>query len=496
MTSFFLAPGKIQVTQFIPGGNTPANGAQLFLYVAGSVSTKQTGFKDNAGSASFSNPLLLDSGGNIPNGGQIWFAAGQTYKAVLAPSNDTDPPGSPYWTEDNLAGINDVTGSQTEWIAGPQPTFVSGSQFTLVGDQTSTFTKSRRLKFTVTAGQVFGAISSVSFGALTTVNVAFAAGALDAGLTAVSYSLIDPANPSINADYVYKQASSVASVGTGTTNIWGVAGESMHITGTNSIFNFSSAPYAGAIRDVIFDNALILNSSAAITMPGNLNITTSTNDRAWVYANTASSAIVSFYKQNGLPLVNPTVSTGSLFMTSVTVSGVTSQVIFGPSNLDFTLFDEYEIHLHKVLPDAGGQILQGQLSTSGALNFNNGTNEYQAALMNLDMTGATSNAASTAIGNLRFSETGSGLGNALGEGYNGKITFYKPSASSTIKHFAIEGQYFNNANNLTSVRGSASWTQGLAVSTGAAAFNGMRFFMSGANISTGVFTAYALKKTP
>lgn len=312
MPSYYLAPDPMQGQWRIPVLDIPANGAQLFFYVDGSVSTKQTAFKDSAGAASYSNPLILDSTGNVPNGGEIWFAAGQTYKVVFAPSTDADPPNSPYRTLPSLPGINDVTGSQTEWIAGPQPTFVSASQFTLVGDQTGTFKVQRRLKFTVTAGTVYGTISSVSFGAATTVNVAFTSGALDAGLTAVSYSLIDPSNPSIDADYIYKQASSVASAGNGTTNIWGVAGNSVHVTGTNATFCFSTAPYIGAQRTVIFDGALSLNSSAAITMPGNVNVTTAPNDRANVYADTATSAIISFYKQSGLPAVGASSIANSL----------------------------------------------------------------------------------------------------------------------------------------------------------------------------------------
>jgi len=95
--------------QFIPGGIVPAAGGKLFFYVAGSVSTKQTVYKDNAAAVSWSNPIVLDSGGNLPSGGEVWFPTGQTFKAVLAPFNDTDPPASPYWSKDNLSGINDVS---------------------------------------------------------------------------------------------------------------------------------------------------------------------------------------------------------------------------------------------------------------------------------------------------------------------------------------------------------------------------------------------------
>lgn len=191
MASFFLAADPVQSTFFIPGGAVPGNGVQLFTYVAGSVSTKTTVYKDNAGSAQWTNPIVLDSGGNLPNGGVVWIPAGVAIKAVWAPSNDTDPPSSPYRTIDNMAGINDVTSANTEWTAGPTPTFVSAASFTLVGDQTGTFTVNRRLKFTVTAGTVYGRITASVFGALTTVTVKMdSSQALDAGLSAVFYSTL------------------------------------------------------------------------------------------------------------------------------------------------------------------------------------------------------------------------------------------------------------------------------------------------------------------
>lgn len=103
----YLAPDPIQSTFFIPGGNTPANGGQLFFYSSG-TSTKTTVYKDNLGATAWSNPIVLDSGGNLPSGGEVWIPSGVTVKVVFAPSNDTDPPSSPYWSKDNLAGVNDI----------------------------------------------------------------------------------------------------------------------------------------------------------------------------------------------------------------------------------------------------------------------------------------------------------------------------------------------------------------------------------------------------
>lgn len=198
MATTFLAPDPINSTQFIPGGNVPANGGQLFFYAAG-TSTKVTVYKDNVAGTSWTNPIVLDSGGNLPNGGEVWFPQGQSMKVVFAPSTDTDPPTSPYWTKDNLSGVNDISGQSTEWITGATPTFVSGTSFQVSGDLRSTFDANRRVKYSVTAGTGYATITSSAFASGST-NVGLSTTnsfALDAGLSAVFYSILDGSNLSI-----------------------------------------------------------------------------------------------------------------------------------------------------------------------------------------------------------------------------------------------------------------------------------------------------------
>jgi hypothetical protein len=155
-------------------------------------------YTDNTGVPTWTNPLVLDSGGNLGGSNEIWIPAGLPAKFVLAPSTDTDPPSSPYWTRDNISGVNDPTGSFTEWVpSGLTPTFLSATSFTLVGDQTLIFTPGRRLKTTNTGGTVYSTILTSVFGALTTVTVVNDSSTLDAGLSAVWYGLISSENDSL-----------------------------------------------------------------------------------------------------------------------------------------------------------------------------------------------------------------------------------------------------------------------------------------------------------
>ena len=199
----FFGPDPLQSTFFIPGSNTPGNGVQLFIYLAGST-TKTTVYKTQAGTA-HTNPIVLDSGGNLPSQSSIWIPAGVSIKAVYAPSNDTDPPVSPYLAIDNISGINDIAATASQWVSGPTPTFVSPTQFTLVGDQTATFQVGRRIEYTVTAGTGYARISVSVFGALTTVTIVPDSIPLDSGLSAVNYALLSALNPSIPVINVFAE---------------------------------------------------------------------------------------------------------------------------------------------------------------------------------------------------------------------------------------------------------------------------------------------------
>ncbi len=82
-------------------GTAVAAGYKLFSYVAG-TSTKQPTYLTstlNIGNQN-SNPIILAADGSA----QIWLDPSLTYKFVLAPASDADPPLSPIWTRDYVPG--------------------------------------------------------------------------------------------------------------------------------------------------------------------------------------------------------------------------------------------------------------------------------------------------------------------------------------------------------------------------------------------------------
>jgi len=217
MATYFrlTGPGR----QYFDDNGDPANGYQLFTYIAG-TSTKVTTYKDNAGAASHTNPIILGSDGKIP-GNELWVLTG-SYKLVLASPTDTDPPSSGETLSDNLVGVNDVgSTSVSEWVAsGITPTRTSNTTFTMVGDQTTAFHPGRRLQFT-DSSTLYGTITASTYSAPdTTVTVVMDSGTLSASLSAVSYGIVSAANSSLQLSTVQEiEATPFTLYGSGSTAV-------------------------------------------------------------------------------------------------------------------------------------------------------------------------------------------------------------------------------------------------------------------------------------
>lgn len=482
----FIIP-ELQPTFFIPGTATPGNGVKLFIYTNLSA-TKTTSYKSKNGAA-HTNPIVLDSGGNLPSQSQVWIPSGVTITAVYAPANDTDPPASPYLTLNDLAGVNDVTATASEWQAGPTPTYVSATSFTLVGDQRTTFKAGGRLQTTNTGGTIYSVITSVQFGALTTVNVVNDSGSLDSGLSAVNYGLLAPEFTSIDAYHVDKKSAAIASQGNGTTNIWGLSGNFAHITGTNTIHNFSSASYAGAAVDLIFDGVLSINSSASITLPGNANFTTAVNDAIRVRAETVSTAVVTYYQggfSSQLPQVSNTIFAGpvsgasarptfrelvgiesALTLLAVKTVSSSSALTFSSTEVNFTAYDKYQFEITGFQCGTHASILGCAVSHNGGAGFNT-TTVYQVAGVGNDV--AAGNASSGAISQAFFQlyslATAQGQISTATFAAHGTFTLFTPNNSTQSKFASSDMNYENQNTRVVKVLNAMTYTGSTAPISG------------------------------
>jgi len=195
--SFHLSPiGNDQ--QFDANGD-PLNGGKIYTYLAGTTTPAAT-YTDDTGVTPQANPIILNSLGAPAS--PIWLTGGVTYKFVIKDANDVT-----LRTIDDISGINDFTSNAAdEWtLYGSSPTYTSATSFTLVGDQTLIFQVGRRLKSANTGGTIYSSIlTSVYSAPNTTVTVVNDSGSLDAGMSAVSYALLNATNPSVPYQYAKK----------------------------------------------------------------------------------------------------------------------------------------------------------------------------------------------------------------------------------------------------------------------------------------------------
>lgn len=100
-----LSPVGGVAAQFFTNNGVPLAGGKLYTYAAGTT-TPQTTYSTYTGAPGTerTNPIVLDSAGRVPSGGEIWLTQNTTYKFVLKDSNDVT-----IATYDNISGISDLT---------------------------------------------------------------------------------------------------------------------------------------------------------------------------------------------------------------------------------------------------------------------------------------------------------------------------------------------------------------------------------------------------
>lgn len=86
--------------QFLDGNGDPLSGGKVYTYAAGTT-TPQATFTTSVGDTFHTNPIILDSAGRVPSGGEIWLADAQIYKFVVYTAEDVL-----VGTYDDIAGIN------------------------------------------------------------------------------------------------------------------------------------------------------------------------------------------------------------------------------------------------------------------------------------------------------------------------------------------------------------------------------------------------------
>lgn len=98
----YISPVGGAGAQFFTNAGAVLTGGKLYTYAAGTT-TPQTTYTTSVGNVAWTNPIVLNAAGRVPNSGEIWLSNGAAYKFVLTDSNDVL-----IATYDNISGINAV----------------------------------------------------------------------------------------------------------------------------------------------------------------------------------------------------------------------------------------------------------------------------------------------------------------------------------------------------------------------------------------------------
>lgn len=283
-------------TQWADASGAPIVGGKVYVGTqsADPVTNPITIYSDRALSVSITNPQVLDANGRTTN--KIWVPGAYSIRV------DTAADVQVYQELDNGAAtdisttaLTSVAGSNT--ISATDPTGATA----YVDKQQYIFTTVLPNTDDVTLN--VNAIGAVAF--LKNQDQQILPGELEADqITIAAYNAAIPAFEWTNQNVktvAFTEGSDVASAAT--TNIWDTGGNSSHVTGTTTITSFGTAPAAGAMRRITFDDAVLLTQSANLNLPGGVNYTTAAGDIAWVYADTTTQFDVTIAKADGTAVV-------------------------------------------------------------------------------------------------------------------------------------------------------------------------------------------------
>lgn len=124
--------------QFFTDTGAVAAGHLLFTYAAGTT-TKLATYSDYLLATPNANPIVLDSAGRA-----TIFLDAASYKFVLAPPTDTDPPTSPLWTRDKIPATSAfATSIDIQGTAGETISTASGTKCIYLSDGSGGLTAGR-----------------------------------------------------------------------------------------------------------------------------------------------------------------------------------------------------------------------------------------------------------------------------------------------------------------------------------------------------------------
>jgi hypothetical protein len=189
---------------FTDANGDPLAGGKIFQYEAGSFSVLKTTYTTQDGNVANSNPIVLNSAGQLPAGVNIWLTENELYNLVLTQADGT----TVIKSFDDVSGIIVDTGEDpnaipTVWVPTVGASYQSPTTFLVPGNNVTQYAPGNRVRITLSAGFLYGVVSASTYTTPNTiVTIIPDSGTLNSSLTQAEYSVLTAVGPTVDAGAV------------------------------------------------------------------------------------------------------------------------------------------------------------------------------------------------------------------------------------------------------------------------------------------------------
>ena len=297
---------------FTDADGNPLAGGRIYTYEAGSFSVLKTTYNDQDGSVPNSNPIVLNSAGQLPV--SIWLEPDQLYNLVL-----TAPDGvTVIKSFDDVTGVAIINASTVDttsiWVETPNAVYLSGTQFLVPGNFAGQYLQGNRVRLTLSTGYAYGTVVSSAFSAPnTTVTIINDGAALNSSLSTAEYSILIANGRTIDAGAV----SYTSALSYGTANTVG-----------NKLKALDAEDVAIEARRARERKVYTTSGTGAFVISPSPAITSYTNEASWVvkFGAASTAGTLNINGVGALPLMQFT-DEGTLIPAIIT-DGLMSEVAY------------------------------------------------------------------------------------------------------------------------------------------------------------------------
>jgi len=235
------------------------------------------------------------------------------------------------------------------------------------------------------------------------------------------------------------------------------------------------------------------NTLSSTDTNGNINVTPDGTGKVvldglnWPTADGSANQVIETDGSGNLSFSDHFDGGDQVLLTTATASS--DATIEFTSGLDST-YKRYVVEIIDVAPASDNKELRMRVSTDGGSTWKSGSSDYTGIVIYVNTTGSGIGGESDTTRRLRLSRwvffNQHGLSNSSADSYSATLQLNNPASSSVEQTFYWAGRYRQASNKLCAIDGAGRYNASSAI-------DGLQFYMSSGNISSGTFKLYGMK---